>query len=224
MFPFKLCVWGKPCNLLTVTDTQCMQVQYFTFYRHIMYAGPTIQSPNCYRHRMYTGTTLHSPGCSHKKDLKPGKEKHSTTCRRRSFASPVTTVSELSEDSGVGSEEDLGLGLDQAWDGVVKYNYVSVNGVEEFTSDDDYFSTYDNISFLSESSKPHSRKSRSLDELTESLSIDCTISLLPPPVQYSDEKQMGNFNTNCDEDDLQRSELCFMTPKEPLRNYFQVKD
>ena len=80
--------------------------------------------------------------------------------------SPGTTVSVLSEDSGVGSEEDL------AW-----------NVQEDQTSSDVY------SPFLSELSRPIKQRARSLDEMTGSLSINCTIPLLVPPVQYQNEKQ-----------------------------------
>jgi hypothetical protein len=75
-----------------------------------------------------------------------------------------TTVSVLSEDSGVGSEDDL------AWN------------VQE-----DVYS-----SLLSELSRSMKQRARSLDELTGSLSIDCTIPLLVPPVQYQDEKESAD--------------------------------
>ena len=80
--------------------------------------------------------------------------------------SPGTTVSVLSEDSGVGSEDDLPC---------------------EDPSGSDVYS-----SFLSELSRPIKQRARSLDELTGSLTIDCTIPHLVPPVQYQDEKQGGD--------------------------------
>ena len=83
--------------------------------------------------------------------------------------SPGTTVSVLSEDSGVGSEDDLPCDVQ-----------------EDQTSSDVY------SSFLSELSRPIKQRARYLDELTGSLSLDCTIPLLVPPVQYQDEKQGGD--------------------------------
>ena len=80
--------------------------------------------------------------------------------------SPGTTASVLSEDSVVGSEEDL------AW-----------NVQEDQTSSDVY------SPFLSELSRPIKQRARSLDEMTGSLSIDFTIPLLVAPVQYQNEKQ-----------------------------------
>ena len=97
-------------------------------------------------------------------------KQHCRSCSKRgSLISPCTTLSVLSEDSGVGSEEDL------AWD------------VQEDQTSSDVYSP-----FLSELSRPIKQRARSLDELTGSLSIDCTIPHLVPPVQYQDEKQGGD--------------------------------
>ena len=114
---------------------------------------------------MYVRTAKQFPDYKHKQHL--SSDRGGGNCRSCSTrGSLISPGSVLSEDSGVGSEEDL------AWDDGLKY-------VQE------------DKTIFSELSRPIKQRARSLDELTGSLSIDCTIPLLVPPVQYQDEKQGG---------------------------------
>ena len=124
-------------------------------------------------------------------------KQHCRSCSKRgSLISPCTTLCVLSEDSGVGSEEDL------AWD------------VQDDQTSSDVYSP-----FLNEMSRPIKQKARSPDELTGSLSIDCTIPLLVPPVQYQNEKQGADG-----EKEWKTTELNLLWKSRKNSNYLQVRD
>ena len=73
---------------------------------------------------------------------------------RHSLPSPGTAASVMSEDSGVGSEEDLSLAPDQAWEDVVKHD--------------------------TEEKEEETGHARSVSELPGCLSIEYTKSYIPP--------------------------------------------
>jgi len=109
--------------------------------------------------------------------------------------SPSTTVSELSEDSGLGNDEDLKLGVQHEWKHVVKHSDNSDTLKHSDTGDIlNGLPCDSDISDFGESSKHKNLRTRSWLELTESLSIECTTSFLPPPVQFSDTAQNRNGN------------------------------
>ena len=142
---------------------------------------------------MYARAACQFP--DYKQFLPSDRERNCKSCTsRRSLLSPGTTVSVLSEDSGVGSEEDL------AWDDGLKY-------VQE------------DKTIFSELSRPIKQRARSLDELTGSLSIDCTIPLLVPPVQYQNEKQGADG-----EKEWKTTELNLLWKSRKNSNYLQVRD
>ena len=103
--------------------------------------------------------------------------------------SPSTTVSELSVDSGVGSVEDLGLGLEQELKdgGKVSYSSETLDLLKQASTDCESSPVYENVKFVRESSRPHER---SFVELTESLYIGCSEPITPPPQQFSDNHRL----------------------------------
>ena len=75
--------------------------------------------------------------------------------------SPSTTVSELSVDSGVGSVEDLGWGLEYEW-GEVSYPSETIDLLKQaFVCESS--PVYQHVEFCSESSRPQERSFVSIE-------------------------------------------------------------